>query len=95
MGKTVSKSDLARSVAEEMGWNISNTQKAIDSLFAAIKAAASSGDTVNIAGFGRFSVKTRAARIARNPRTGQPVEVPESTVLGFKPAKNALADAAE
>ncbi|MDR5655226.1 HU family DNA-binding protein [Ruixingdingia sedimenti] len=87
MSKTVSKSDLARAVAEEMGWNITVTTRAVDALFARIKAEAEAGNSVNIAGFGRFREKVRAARTARNPQTGAPVEVAESRAVSFKPAK--------
>lgn len=85
---TVSKSEISRKLAEAMGWNISNSAQAVDALFAAIKASAEAGDTVNIAGFGRFEVRTYAARTARNPQTGAPVAVPETRKLVFKPTKS-------
>ena len=58
----------------------------LDALGAAIQKATENGSTV-ITGFGRFTAKTRAARTARNPRTGEPVEVPAKTTLSFKPSK--------
>jgi len=52
------------------------------------------GEEVSVAGFGIFAVKDRAARVARNPKTGEPVNVPAKRVPKFKPAK-ALKEAVE
>lgn len=52
-----------------------------------IKEAVASGEKVILRGFGTFQMKTRAARVARNPKTGESINVPEKTVLVFKAAK--------
>ena len=59
----------------------------VDGLFEDIQAAVCSGEAVKIPGFGQFKVRDRAARIARNPATGQPVKVPAKRVFKFLPAK--------
>lgn len=87
MTKTFSKSDLARIIAQRLGLHIGTTQEALEAAFDEIKAHAEAGERVNIGSFGSFVVKTRAARTARNPHTGEPVEVPEKRVLTFRPAK--------
>ncbi len=64
----------------------------IDALIDAITSTLKKGDEVSIAGLGIFSTKARAAREARNPRTGEMVKVPATTVPKFRAAK-ALKDA--
>lgn len=59
----------------------------IDGVFDDIQAAVCSGEAVKIPGFGQFKVRDRAARIARNPATGEPVKVPAKRVFKFLPAK--------
>lgn len=59
----------------------------IDGVFEDIQAAVCSGEAVKIPGFGQFKVRDRAARIARNPATGEPVKVPAKRVFKFLPAK--------
>jgi len=64
----------------------------VGAVFSAIAAALERGETVGIAGFGKFDVRSRAARTGRNPRTGEPVAIAASRTPSFKPAK-ALRDA--
>jgi len=85
--KTFSKADIARVVAQRLGLHIGTTQEMLEATFDEMKSHAEAGERVNIGGFGSFVVKTRAARTARNPHTGDPVEVPEKQVLTFRPAK--------
>jgi len=59
----------------------------IDGVFEDIQAAVVSGDPVKIPGFGQFKVRDRAARMARNPATGEQVKVPAKRVFKFLPAK--------
>lgn len=59
----------------------------IDGVFEDIQAAVCSGEAVKIPGFGQFKVRDRAARVARNPATGEPVKVPAKRVFKFLPAK--------
>lgn len=87
MSNTIGKQDLARRIADVTGVSGKAAAAAIDALTAEITAATQDGKTVTIPGFGRFKLKTRAARQGRNPRTGEAVEVPESRALTFKAAK--------
>ena len=59
----------------------------VDGLFEDIQAAVVSGEPVKIPGFGQFKVRDRAARMARNPATGEQVKVPAKRVFKFLPAK--------
>lgn len=87
MAKTFSKSELARELAHEMGWNNTVTAKAVDRAFELIREKAEAGARVSIGSFGSFTVKTRAARKARNPQTGAEIDVPARQALTFKEFK--------
>ncbi len=67
-------------------------EQVVDTVFDSIVATLKKGEEVSIAGLGIFSVKGRAAREARNPRTGETVKVPAMNVPKFRAAK-ALKDA--
>ncbi|GAA0311544.1 HU family DNA-binding protein [Rhodovulum strictum] len=84
---TVSKTELARELSVLCGLTRQAATEAIEHLFAAVKVHAEQGDTVSIPGFGRFQVKARAARTGRNPMTGEPIQIPETRKLVFKPAR--------
>ncbi|MEX0931501.1 MAG: HU family DNA-binding protein [Candidatus Paceibacterota bacterium] len=68
------------------------SEQVVDGIIDAIVNTLKKGDEVSISGLGIFSVKARAARQARNPRTGETIEVPAMKVPKFRPAK-ALKDA--
>ena len=80
------KADLVSKVAE-VGITKKQAGEVIDALFGAIKDALASGDKVSLIGFGTFSVKERAAREGRNPRTGKKIDIPKKKVPVFKPGK--------
>lgn len=67
-------------------------EQVVETVFDSIVKSLKKGDEVSIAGLGIFSVKVRAARQARNPRTGETVSVPSMKVPKFRAAK-ALKDA--
>ena len=69
-------------------------EQIVDKVFDSIVGSLKKGEEVSIAGLGIFSVKARAARDARNPRTGETVKVPAMNVPKFRAAK-ALKDAVE
>lgn len=60
----------------------------IKAMFNRIATALASGDRVEIRNFGTFSVRQRTARVGRNPRSGEPVEVKPKTMIGFKVGKS-------
>lgn len=81
------KSDLSARVAARTSLSKAAAADAADALFSAIADALAKGDSVSIAGFGTFSVKERAARQGRNPRTGEAISIAASTVPTFKAGK--------
>lgn len=88
----MNKSDLINAIAETAGLSKADAGKALDATTAAISGALSSGDTVQVVGFGTFLVRDRAARAGRNPKTGEAMQIAASKAAAFKPGK-ALKDA--
>lgn len=85
----MTKADLVEQVTEAIGPGITKKDCAlvVDGFLNAVKAALAGGEHIEIRGFGTFKVRHRKARTARNPRTGEPVEVPARKVPVFKPSK--------
>jgi integration host factor subunit beta len=86
----MTKADLVEQVAEAIGPGITKKDCAlvVDGLLNAIKNAMADHEHIEIRGFGTFKVRKRRSRMARNPRTGDPVEVPARAVPIFKPSKD-------
>ncbi len=83
----MNKLDLVRSAVERLELSRRDAVAAIDGVFDDITAAVVAGEAVKIPGFGQFKVRDRAARMARNPATGEQVKVPAKRVFKFLPAK--------
>ena len=80
------KADLVSKVAE-IGITKKQAGEVVDALVGAIKEALAKGDKVSLVGFGTFSIKERAAREGRNPRTGKKIKIPKKKVPSFRPGK--------
>ena len=85
----MTKADLVEQVAEAIGPGITKKECAlvIDGFLNAVKQALAQGNGIEIRGFGTFKVRHRKSRMARNPRTGEPVRVPARISPVFKPSK--------
>ena len=88
----MNKQALAEWVHGKLGGTKVQAEEIVDGLFDTIIQTLKKGGEVSIAGFGIFSVKARAARMARNPKTGEQVKVLATRVPKFRAAK-ALKDA--
>jgi integration host factor subunit beta len=86
----MTKADLVEQVADAIGPGITKKDCAlvVDGFLNAVKLALAEGENIEIRGFGTFKVRSRKSRMARNPRTGDPVEVPSRSVPVFKPSKH-------
>ncbi|MBL8925480.1 MAG: HU family DNA-binding protein [Pseudonocardia sp.] len=92
----MNKSQLVDALADRLGDRKTATT-AVDALLQIVVDTVRSGDSVSLAGFGVFESRARAARTGRNPRTGESVVVPATTVPAFRPGtgfRNAIAGAA-
>ena len=81
------KAELVSAVAEKTGMSKKDSEKAVNAAFDTITEALAAGDKVQLVGFGAFEVKERGARIGRNPKTKEEIEIPASRVASFKVGK--------
>ncbi len=88
----MNKGDLIESVAGASSLSKADAGRAVDAFIGSITGALKGGSQVSLVGFGTFTVKRRAARMGRNPRTGEAIQIKASNVPGFKAGK-ALKDA--
>jgi DNA-binding protein HU-beta len=88
----MNKAELIDAVADTAGLSKSDASRAVDAAFDAVTKALKRGDKVALVGFGTFSVRKRAARMGRNPKTGAAIKIPAGKTPGFKAGK-ALKDA--
>jgi len=88
----MNKAELIDAVAESADLSKASAARALDAALDTITAALQAGDQVTLVGFGTFSVRPRAARTGRNPRTGEAIEIKASNNPAFKAGK-ALKDA--
>jgi len=83
----MNKTELIAAAAESTGMTKKDTEKVLNAAFDAITAALVHGDKVQVSGFGIFEVKERQARVGRNPRTGDSMDIAASRVPSFKAGK--------
>ena len=88
----MNKAELINAAAEKTGLSKKDTESAVNAAIEIIAQSLAEGEKVQLVGFGAFEVKARAARLGRNPKTKESIEIPASKVPVFKPGK-ALKDA--
>ena len=84
--KTLTRMDLSEAVFREVGLSHNESAQLVESVLQHISDALASGETVKISSFGTFSVRDKAARIGRNPKTGEEVPIHPRRVLSFRPS---------
>ena len=88
----MNKTDLIAAVAVKTGMTKKDAERVINASIETIEATLIKGEKVSLSGFGIFEVKAREARVGRNPRTKETIQIPASKQPAFKAAK-ALKDA--
>ena len=83
----MNKTELIAAVAEKTGLSKKDSDAAVAAMVDVITESLVQGEKVQLVGFGSFEVKKRAARVGRNPKTKEPIEIPASTVPVFKAGK--------
>ncbi len=86
----MNKADLVSKVAASTNQSKVVTRKILDNFLEAVGDTLAAGNNIEIRGFGSFKVKKRKAQVARNPRTGERVNIPSRFVPAFKPSRNLL-----
>jgi len=88
----MNKTDLINEIAAKSGLSKKDSEKALGATICAIQESLQKDEKVQLVGFGIFDVKNRAARIGRNPKTKEPINIPATKTPVFKAGK-ALKDA--
>lgn len=83
----MNKTELIAIAAENAGLTKKDTERVLNAAIDTITLALVRGEKVQLSGFGSFEVKTREARIGRNPHTKEAVEIPATRVPSFKASK--------
>lgn len=83
----MTRTELVSMAAERTKMTKKDTDKVLSELLAIMSEALAKGDRVQFVGFGTFEVREKAARTAKNPRTGEPVQIEACRVPAFKPGK--------
>lgn len=83
----MNKTQLVDIVATQAELSKADATRAVDAMTQGIQNALVEGDSVQLIGFGTFSVRTRAARTGRNPKTGEEIQIAEAQIPSFKAGK--------
>lgn len=84
--KTLTRMDLSEAVLREVGLSRNESAMLVESVLQHMSDALAAGETVKISSFGTFSVRDKAARVGRNPKTGDEVPISPRRVLTFRPS---------
>ena len=82
----MTKKELVNAIAADADLSIKDAGKALNSFVASFAAAMKKGERIQLPGMGTFSVAERSARVVRNPRTGDKLNVPAKKAVKFKAA---------
>ncbi len=83
----MNKTELIAAVAEKAGMTKKDAERVVNATVEAITESLVKGDKVSVSGFGIFEVKTREARVGRNPRTKETIQIPATRLPAFKASK--------
>ena len=83
----MNKTELIAAVAEKAGMTKKDAERVVNATVEAITESLVKGEKVSVSGFGIFEVKTREARIGRNPRTKEEIKIPATKLPAFKASK--------
>jgi DNA-binding protein HU-beta len=84
----MTKADLVEAIAEQADLKKADAERALAAFVDTVAKALSRGQSLQITGFGTFEPRKRAARKARNPQTGEEIDVPATTVPAFRAGKS-------
>ena len=83
----MNKAELTAAIVKKTGFTKKDAEKALGTVTEVIAEALAAGEKVQVVGFGSFEVRNRPARVARNPRTGEQIEIAASKAPAFKAGK--------
>lgn len=80
----MTKAEMVKALSEKTGMTKADSERAFNGVFELVKEELAKGNKVPVAGFGTFRVSERAARLGKNPRTGETIRIPASKSVAFK-----------
>ena len=83
----MNKTELIAAIAEKTGLSKKDTERVVNATVATITENLKKGEKVSVSGFGIFEVKAREARVGRNPRTKETIQIPATKLPAFKASK--------
>jgi integration host factor subunit alpha len=83
---STTKNDLVESLCRELDFPKKEVQETVDTLFEMIRTNLEQGQAVKLPGFGNFTIRSKNARVGRNPKTGEEMTITARKVLTFKPS---------
>ena len=83
----MNKTDLIAAAAEKSGIAKKDAERVVNALLDTVTTCLVNGEKVQLSGFGIFETKERGARVGRNPRTKEQVQIPATRTPTFKPSK--------
>ena len=84
--KTLTRMDLSEAVFREVGLSRNESAQLVESIIQHMSDALARGEQVKISSFGTFSLRSKTARVGRNPKTGEEVPISPRRVLSFRPS---------
>jgi len=84
----VTKTELVEAVARDLGLSRVDAQRTVETVFGQIADGLARDQKVQIQGFGTFQTKVRKERMGINPQTKEPMKIPASKTVGFKPGQD-------
>ena len=85
--KNVTRKELATSINEQLGISQRNSSELVDNIFAVMKDTLISGESIKLVQFGTLTVRDKAPRRGRNPRTGEAMTITKRKMVSFRPSK--------
>ncbi len=83
----LTRKDLARAINEKLGFSKQSAGELVDNVFDSMKSRLLKEDAIKLVQFGTFNIRKKNARIGRNPRTGDTMEICRRSMVSFKPSK--------
>ena len=84
--QSTTKSDLVDALCHELNFPKTEVQTVVDTLFETIREGLEKGESIKLPGFGNFTTRSKNARLGRNPKSGEAIEVTARKVVTFKPS---------
>jgi integration host factor subunit alpha len=83
----LTRKDLARAINEKLGFSKQSAGELVDTVFDCMKGGLLQQDAIKLVQFGTFNIRKKNARVGRNPRTGDTMEICKRSMVSFKPSK--------